>query len=136
MTNDNIDGLRLDKWLWAARFFKTRRLATDAIPGGKVHLNGSRNKPSRTVKVGDRLEIQRGESFFELYVEKINKQRRPASEAQQLYRETDKSLENRQQIIEQKRLEAHSRAHRERRPDKRQRRKIMEVKQKMGRESQ
>ncbi len=132
MTNDNIDGLRLDKWLWAARFFKTRRLATDAISGGKVHLNGSRIKPSRAVKIGDRLEIQRGETFFEIYIEGINKHRRPANEAQQLYRETDKSLKDRQAIVEQKQLESHSRAHRERRPDKRQRRKIMEIKQKMN----
>ena len=128
---DHQETLRLDKWLWAARFFKTRRLATDAISGGKVHLNGGRIKPSRNVKVGDRLEIQRGDTFFEVYVEGINKQRRPASEAQQLYRETEKSLQDRQQVVEQKRLEAHSRAHRERRPDKRQRRKIMEIKDKM-----
>ena len=126
-----MDRLRVDKWLWAARFFKTRRLATDAISGGKVHLNGSRIKPSRAVKVGDRLEIQRGETFFEIYVEKLNKQRRPASEAQQLYRETDKSLKDRQAVVEQKRMEAHSRAHRDRRPDKRQRRKIMEIKNRM-----
>ena len=128
---DHQETLRLDKWLWAARFFKTRRLATDAISGGKVHLNGGRIKPSRNVKIGDRLEIQRGDTFFEVYVEGINKQRRPASEAQQLYRETEKSLQDRQQVVEQKRLEAHSRAHRERRPDKRQRRKIMEIKDKM-----
>ncbi|HIJ31108.1 MAG: RNA-binding protein [Gammaproteobacteria bacterium] len=120
--------LRLDKWLWAARFFKTRKLATDAISGGKVHLNGHRIKPSRTIKIGDRLEIRRGETFFEVFVEGINKQRRPASEAQQLYRESEKSLKDRQAISEQKRLEVHAYNQRDRRPDKRQRRKILEVK--------
>ncbi len=122
------EGIRLDKWLWAARFFKTRRIATDAISGGKVHLNGSRVKPSRTVRRGDRLEIQRGDTFFEVFVEGINAQRRPASEAQQLYRESEQSLSQRQAIVEQKRLEAHSRSQRVRRPDKRQRRKLMEIK--------
>lgn len=131
--NPNEETLRLDKWLWAARFFKTRRIATDAISGGKVHLNGGRVKPSRSVKVGDRLEIQRGDTFFEVSVEAINKQRRPASEAQQLYRETEESLKNRLAETERKKMENHSRANRERRPDKRQRRKIMEVKSQMER---
>ncbi len=123
--------LRLDKWLWAARFFKTRKIATDAISGGKVHLNGGRIKPSRNIKVGDRLEIQRGDTFFEVFIEGINKQRRPASEAQQLYRETEESLKNRLAEVDRKKLEAHSRANRERRPDKRQRRKLMEIKNHM-----
>ncbi len=129
--NPDEQTLRLDKWLWAARFFKTRKIATDAISGGKVHLNGGRIKPSRNVKVGDRLEIQRGDTFFEVIVEGINKQRRPASEAQQLYRETEESLKNRLAEVDRKKLEAHSRAQRERRPDKRQRRKIMEIKNRM-----
>ena len=129
--NPDEQTLRLDKWLWAARFFKTRKIATDAISGGKVHLNGGRIKPSRNVKVGDRLEIQRGDTFFEVVVEGINKQRRPASEAQQLYRETEESLKNRLAEVDRKKLEAHSRAQRERRPDKRQRRKIMEIKNRM-----
>lgn len=120
--------LRLDKWLWAARFFKTRRLATDAISGGKVHLNGSRIKPSRMVHPGDRLEILHGETRFEVIVVAINQHRRPASEAQQLYSETEESLKARLETVEQKRLEAHSRAHRIRRPDKRQRRKLLEIK--------
>jgi ribosome-associated heat shock protein Hsp15 len=127
--NGESESLRLDKWLWAARFFKTRRIATDAISGGKVHLNGSRIKPSRSVKVGDRLEIQRGDTLFEVTVAGINPQRRPASEAQQLYRESEESLKSRLAELERKRLESGSRAHHERRPDKRQRRKIMEIKQ-------
>ncbi|MBC8519709.1 MAG: RNA-binding protein [Gammaproteobacteria bacterium] len=125
------DTLRLDKWLWAARFFKTRRLATDAISGGKVHLNGNRIKPSRMVKPGDQLQILRGETRFEVEVIKITRHRRPASEAQQLYQESAGSLKARLEIVEQKRLEAHSRANRVRRPDKRQRRKLMEIKNRM-----
>ncbi len=120
--------LRLDKWLWAARFFKTRRLATDAISGGKVHLNGSRIKPSRQVRPGDRLEIQRGDTLFEIFVEQINHQRRPASEAQQLYRETAESLQRRHQLTEERQLQARTRRARERRPDKKQRRKLLEIK--------
>lgn len=130
--NGESETLRLDKWLWAARFFKTRRIATDAISGGKVHLNGGRIKPSRNIKVGDRLEIQRGDTLFEVFVEKINKQRRPASEAQQLYRETEESLKHRLAELDRKKLEAHSRTQRERRPDKRQRRKLMEIKSRRG----
>ena len=129
--NTDAETLRLDKWLWAARFFKTRRIATEAISGGKVHLNGGRIKPSRNVKVGDRLKIRRGDTLFEIFVEQINKQRRPASEAQQLYRETEESLKNRLAEVDRKKLEAHTRASRERRPDKRQRRKLMEVKSSM-----
>ena len=128
MVDNNSDKLRLDKWLWAARFFKTRRLATDAISGGKVHLNGSRVKPSRVVHLGDTLKILRGESRFQVVVEKLNKQRRPAAEAQQLYSESDESIKSRLDIVEQNRLENYAKAHRARRPDKRQRRKLMEVK--------
>ena len=120
--------LRLDKWLWAARFFKTRRLATDAISGGKVHLNGGRIKPSRNIRVGDRLEIRRGDTRFELFVEKISRQRRPASEAQQLYRESEQSLKERLSEVERKRLENHARSQRQGRPDKRQRRKLTALK--------
>ncbi|MBT5636420.1 MAG: hypothetical protein HOJ23_12650 [Gammaproteobacteria bacterium] len=126
--NPDEETLRLDKWLWAARFFKTRRIATDAISGGKVHLNGGRIKPSRSVKRGDRLEIRRGDTLFEVLIEKISKQRRPASEAQQLYRETEESLKNRLAEVDRKKLEAHSRAQRDRRPDKRQRRKLVDLK--------
>ncbi len=121
----------MDKWLWAARFFKTRRLATAAISGGKVHLNGNRIKPSRMIKPGDQLQILRGDTRFEVEIIKLNRHRRPASEAQQLYQETAESLKARFEIVEQKRLEADSRAHRVRRPDKRQRRKLMEIKSRL-----
>ena len=96
--------MRLDKWLWAARFFKTRSLATDAVDGGKVKLNGAAVKPAKDVKVGDRLQIRAGEQDWELVVQGINEKRRPASEAQLLYLETPESTQRRAQIAELRKL--------------------------------
>ena len=118
-----IEALRLDKWLWAARFFKTRALAVAAIKGGKVHLNGNRIKPSRVVHIGDVLEITRGNTAFVVNVMGLNDKRRPAVEAQLLYEETPESKAEREKLAEQRRLEARSVKH-ERRPDKKQRRQI------------
>ena len=87
-----IESVRIDKWLWAARFFKTRSLAQDAIELGRVRMRGERIKPSREVKPGDFLEITRAEEHFEVYVEALSQVRGPAKEAQKLYRETDESL--------------------------------------------
>ena len=87
-----IESVRIDKWLWAARFFKTRSLAQDAIELGRVRMRGERIKPSREVKPGDLLEITRAEEHFEVYVEALSQVRGPAKEAQKLYRETDESL--------------------------------------------
>ncbi|MDD3517292.1 MAG: S4 domain-containing protein [Chromatiales bacterium] len=115
---------RLDKWLWAARFFKTRALAVEAVNGGKVHVNGERVKPSRPLRVGDRLDITRGETRFVVHVRGFNAQRRPASEAQALYEETPESLAARREAEEQRRLTAQPLAHERRRPDSRQRQHI------------
>jgi ribosome-associated heat shock protein Hsp15 len=117
--------LRLDKWLWAARFFKTRALATEAINGGHVHLNGSRVKPSRTVKTGDQLEIRRGREHFEVTVVALSERRGPASEAAQLYLESEESRHKREQFAEQQRLTAASDMAPQRRPDKKARRQII-----------
>ncbi len=87
-----LESVRIDKWLWAARFFKTRSLAQDAIELGRVRMRGERIKPSREVKPGDLLEITRAEEHFEVYVEALSQVRGPAKEAQKLYRETDESL--------------------------------------------
>lgn len=86
-----MDSMRIDKWLWAARFFKTRSLAQDEVGLGRVLVGGQRAKPSRDVRVGDRLEIHRGEETFTVYVEGLSNVRGPAAAAQQLYRETEES---------------------------------------------
>ncbi|MFA7268870.1 MAG: S4 domain-containing protein [Sterolibacterium sp.] len=96
--------LRLDKWLWTARFFKTRSLAAAAIDSGKVLLNQLHVKPAKEVHPGDTLDIVSGEQQLKVIVEGINEQRRPASEARQLYTETPESLIKRQKLQELRRL--------------------------------
>lgn len=119
------DPVRIDKWLWAARFFKTRALAREAVSGGKVSLNGSRVKPSRVLAEGDELRIQRGEETFTIHVVDCSSRRGPAVDAQKLYVETEDSRLARAAMAEQKALQRVDRAGPERRPDKRQRRQII-----------
>lgn len=95
--------VRLDKWLWAARFFKTRSLAKQAIEGGKVHYNGARSKVSREVEIGARLTIRQGWDDKEVEVIALSDQRRGAPEAQLLYRETTASVEKRELHAAQRR---------------------------------
>lgn len=121
--------MRIDKWLWAARFYKTRSLAIAAISGGKVHLNGSRIKPSHKVTPGDRLSIRKGPYGFNITVEKLARQRRPAEEAQTLYSESVESANARHELYRERKLQGYSARHRERRPDKRARRQIRQFKQ-------
>jgi len=117
--------IRIDKWLWAARFFKTRSLAAQAVSGGKIHVNGARIKPARMVQTGDELRIRRGEVEFTVLVQRVTDKRRPAREAQLLYTETEASLQQRKEMQEQKRLEAAGRMYGPmKRPDKRDRRQI------------
>ncbi|WP_018233986.1 RNA-binding S4 domain-containing protein [Thioalkalivibrio thiocyanodenitrificans] len=115
---------RIDKWLWAARFFKTRALAAQAVNGGKVHVDGERVKPARTLQPGDRLRITRGHETREVIVRGFNEQRRPAAEAQGLYEETPESRARRESDAEQRRLLRAAMPRTEHRPDKRQRRHI------------
>lgn len=99
-----MDAMRIDKWLWAARFFKTRTLAQEEVGLGRVLMDGQRMKPSRDVRVGDRLSIRRGDEVFHVYVEALSNVRGPASEAQKLYRETEESRMQRTQMKEMLRL--------------------------------
>ena len=121
--------VRIDKWLWAARFFKTRSVAREAISGGKVHLNGYRVKPGRALKPGDSLRIQRGEQEYVIEVVEISSRRGPAVVAQTLYQETEDSLAQSAKLATQRKLEREQNATRERRPDKRQRRRLVRFKQ-------
>ena len=116
--------MRLDKWLWAARFFKTRSLATQAIEQGRVKLNGDRVKPAREIRPQDRLEIQLGEYVWILAVRALSMQRGPAPVAQQLYAEAPDSLARRQQQASEHKLSANPAAAIKSRPTKRDRRQI------------
>ena len=125
--------MRLDKWLWAARFFKTRSLAAEAVEGGKVHLNGQRTKPGKTVKIGSRLRVHKGEFEWEVEILDLPAQRRPASEARLTYREEEQSRSRREQLVDERRT------HRQlaptqpsSRPGKRDRRLIHRFKQGQG----
>lgn len=116
---------RLDKWLWAARFFKTRSLAADAINGGKVEVNGNRPKPSRGVRVGDRLNIRRGLYEWTILVKDLSRLRGPAAQAQQLYEETEESARKRAAAAAQLKLERPPQFHTPGRPSKKDRRAVL-----------
>ncbi|NTV12129.1 MAG: RNA-binding S4 domain-containing protein [Zoogloea sp.] len=122
--SEPIDRVRLDKWLWAARFFKHRTEATAAVDGGKVHLNGLRVKPAKDVKAGDRLEIVAGDATFTVVVRGLAEKRGSAPVAQQLYEETEESRLAREQRREEHRLAATPGADLHGRPTKRDRRQI------------
>ncbi len=99
-----IDRTRIDKWLWAARFFKTRTLASEAVAGGKVELNGERPKPSKEVKAGDELHVHLGPYVHVVRVRAISERRGPASMAATLYEETAASITERERLREQLRV--------------------------------
>ena len=126
--NTDNTAVRLDKWLWAARFFKTRSLAVQAVSGGKVHLNGQRVKPSRLVQPGMELRIQLGDFERVIDVIALNHQRRPAKEAVLLYRETEESIAAREQSIASRAV-AGKRDSGSGRPTKRDRRQLQRLKE-------
>ena len=123
-TQDKNAGVRADKWLWAARFYKTRSLATVAINGGKVHLNGARFKPAHKLTIGDQLTIRKGIYTFAVTVAGLSLQRGPAEVARTLYSESEESQQQRQQVQEEQRLLGKTAVRYEGRPDKRARRQI------------
>ena len=122
--NDTPVCQRIDKWLWAARFFKNRGLATEAIQAGHVRRNGSTVKPARDVQTGDTLEIAIGDERWTVVVRGINEHRRPASEAQQLYEETAESRIRRETIKDNRRLAPAPGSDLRGRPTKKARRQI------------
>lgn len=129
---DSDDSLRIDKWLWAARFFKTRSLAAEAVTGGKVHVDGQRIKPSRAVKAGDEVRIRKGPLEFTVHVRALSSRRGSASVAQTLYEETADSIAAREALAEQRKLAALAAPSSGTKPDKRSRRKIIRFTRKQG----
>src|SRR3954454_1670063 len=126
------EAVRLDKWLWAARFFKTRSLATDAVTGGRVHVGGERAKPSREVRGGDEIEIAIGQLRRTVVVRGLAERRGPAREAALLYEETAESVAAREAFVAQARLDAQTIVRGEGRPTKRDRRRMEETRRRLG----
>jgi ribosome-associated heat shock protein Hsp15 len=126
-TDEKIDNHRLDKWLWQARFYKTRSLATTAINGGKVRLNAERVKPAHRVRIGDRLSLSLQGIVAEFEVLGLPERRGPPAEAQACFLETPASAERRTKLREQQRLAQASRPRPDARPDKRDRRRLMRL---------
>jgi ribosome-associated heat shock protein Hsp15 len=122
MERNELDSTRIDKWLWAARFFKTRSLATEAVDGGRVEINGHRVKPAKDVKPGDRVDVTLGQETRVLIVRGIAERRGPASVAQQLYEETPESIAKREEASAMRRLQVEPGQDRQGRPTKRDRR--------------
>ncbi|MBL8251436.1 MAG: RNA-binding protein [Candidatus Competibacter sp.] len=117
--------VRLDKWLWAARFFKTRTLAAEAVSGGKIHVGGQRAKPSHAVRVGEILRIQRGPDEYLVEVKALGERRGPAKDAVLLYEETAASRLRREQLAEQRRIQRLASPQPSARPTKQDRRRIV-----------
>ncbi|WP_108652879.1 ribosome-associated heat shock protein Hsp15 [Dongshaea marina] len=120
--------VRLDKWLWAARFYKTRALARDMIQGGKVHYNGKRTKPSKIVELGALIQLRQGQEEREVKVLQLYDKRQSAPLAQQLYQETEQSIALAQQSAKERELDIRRSPSPERRPDKKQRRQLIRFK--------
>lgn len=123
MSDNQQEKVRLDKWLWAARFYKTRALAKEAIEGGKVHCRGERCKPSKEPKVGDELVLRAGYDERTVVIEQLSAVRRGAPQAQLLYRETEESMSAREKAAELRKAGALG-IQTDGRPTKKQRRQI------------
>ncbi len=123
-----MESVRIDSWLWAARFFKTRTLAKTAIEGGKVHIDGNRTKPSKAVQPGQTVTITKGTEHFEVIVQGLSSKRGPASVAQTLYEETPASVAKREMHSEQRKLARAAAAAPDHKPSKKERRDIQRFK--------
>jgi ribosome-associated heat shock protein Hsp15 len=126
--SDMPEPVRIDKWLWAARFFKTRALAADAVTGGKVELNGQKPKPAKTVHPGDRVRLRLGPYEHLLTVVALAARRGPASEATKLYQEDAESRTRRARLAEQHRIAATAFAHGEGKPSRQEREAVRKLK--------
>ena len=124
--------MRIDKWLWAARFYKTRSKAKAAVVGGKVHVNGNRVKPSHEIQMGDLLELSRGITKEEIVVTRLSERRESATLAQQLYLETDESIDRRSEAVAARRMERAGLQVPKLKPTKQARRELLKLKQKEG----
>ncbi|WP_409025638.1 ribosome-associated heat shock protein Hsp15 [Gallibacterium anatis] len=122
------ESYRLDKWLWAARFYKTRTLAREMVDGGKVHYNGQRTKPSKEVEIGVMIKLRQGNDEKEVQVLALSNQRKAAPLAQQLYQETEESIKKREQLAWARKANALSMPNPERRPNKKERRDLLKFK--------
>ena len=127
-----LEKIRIDKWLWVARFFKTRALASKAVDGGKVHINGQRVKSSRPVMVGDRLEITRAQIQSVVNVIALSDKRGPAKVAQTLYEETAESIQERELNAQQRKILNASMPRSKGKPDKHQRKELRKASGKLN----
>lgn len=127
MTDSSHHAQRVDKWLWAARFFKTRSLAAEAVGGGKVHVNGQRVKPAKTVVVGDQLLITRGQEEFIIVVKALNEKRGSASAAQALFDEALEHKAKREAARDWRQLQSRGAQPPPSRPDKKARRELTKL---------
>ncbi|WP_409308526.1 ribosome-associated heat shock protein Hsp15 [Pectobacterium sp. B1J-3] len=127
-TDKSDDAVRLDKWLWAARFYKTRAIAREMIDGGKVHYNGQRGKPSKLVELNAEIKLRQGNDERTVIVLALSGQRRTATDAQMLYQETDSSVEKREKLALARKMNALTMPHPDRRPDKKERRDLIKFK--------
>ncbi|PWC16640.1 ribosome-associated heat shock protein Hsp15 [Brenneria roseae subsp. roseae] len=127
-TDKTDDAVRLDKWLWAARFYKTRAIAREMIEGGKVHYNGQRGKPSKLVELNAEIKLRQGNDERTVIVLALSSQRRTAADAQALYQETDGSIEKREKLTLARKMNALTMPHPDRRPDKKERRDLIKFK--------
>lgn len=125
MTDNKV---RLDKWLWAARFYKTRSIARDMVNGGKVHYNGQRSKASKIVELNALLTIRQGDTAKEIEIKEISDKRQGAPIAQSLYEETSSSIVKREQYQVLRKLSLQNAPHPDKKPNKKQRRELIQAK--------